>query len=181
MNDTSARGRSGHGDAPLWDLGDSLGALTNIAARLFQRALHERLQRYGTAFGQWPILVMLWHEDGQPQRELSRHIGVEAPTLTRTIDRMVRDGHVRRQRNPRDRREVLIFLTEQGRRLKDDLIPEAMALNALAGDGMAPAEQEELKRLLRILIARLIAAGLSRPADIPECIRRIGDNTDESP
>lgn len=178
MDDTLHRDRAAP-ETPLLDLGESLGALTNIAAKLFQRALHERLQAHGSAFGQWPILVMLWHEDGLPQRELSRRIGVEAPTLTRTIDRMERDGHVRRKRNPKDRREVLVYLTPQGRALESALVPESLAVSRLAAEGLSPQEVETLKRLLRHVIGQLITNGLSRPLEIPECVRRIGTVADE--
>ena len=82
------RGEAGEG---AYAVDDNLGYLANRTARLMAQMFSRRLQRHGVALAQWAILLFLYAKDGQTQRELSRVVAIEPPTVARTIDRMVRD------------------------------------------------------------------------------------------
>jgi len=95
-------------DQATYAIEDNLGYLVNRTARLIAQLFSGRLRRHDVALGQWAILLFLYAEDGQTQRELSRVVAIEPPTVARTIDRMVRDGLVRREPDPRDGRATRI-------------------------------------------------------------------------
>lgn len=135
-------------------IGDSLGFLLNRAARLMAHELAEELRPAQVGIGQWAVLLFLWARDGVTQAELARHVAIEPPTLVRTIDRMVRDGFVTREPDPRDGRVSRIHLTDRGRSLRDALIPKAVAVNAAAMARLTATEG----RALRQLLAKLVAA-----------------------
>ncbi len=84
-----------------------------------------------------------------------REVAIEDATMVRTIDRMERDGLVWRKRNPRDRRQIKIFLTEKGSALRDTLVPEAIAGNRSALRGLSEDEQRQLRDLLGRVIGAL--------------------------
>jgi DNA-binding MarR family transcriptional regulator len=123
---------------------ESLGYLVNYMAKLFARAHAACLEEHGATLGQWTILMFLWAEEGLTQTELSRRIAIEDATMVRTIDRMERDGLVQRVRNPQDRRQLNIFLTEKGRSLRDVLIPCALAVNSTALQDFSEEERRQL-------------------------------------
>lgn len=148
----------------LFVIEESLGYLVNYAARAFARELSRRLGEHGVRVGQWAVLMFLWAGDGQPQGKLSRRVAIEGATMVRTLDRMERDGLVRRERNPRDRRQIQVFLTERGWSLRDTLIPEAIAENQSASRGLTGDEQRQLRDLLR----RVIGAMENAPANDKE-------------
>ena len=75
---------------------DSTSQLVSVAARLFSRALQARFAEHDVSAGQWPLLLYLWEQDGLSQKQLARRVQIEEPTTTRTLDRMERDGLVRR-------------------------------------------------------------------------------------
>lgn len=127
---------------------ESLGYLVNRAARLMAHQLAEELRPAGVGIGQWAVLMFLWERDGRSQAELSRVVAIEPPTMVRTIDRMVRDGLVRRVPDPDDGRISRISLTERGRALRDELVPRAVAVNQANLDRLSPAEGRTLRRLL---------------------------------
>ena len=133
----------------------NIGHLAALAARLFSKALGARLADYSVSAGQWPTLLHLWEEDGLTQKELSHRIQVEEPTTARTLDRMERDGLVRRERSRRDKREINVRLTQRARELQDDLIPCAQEVNARATHGLSPDDKARAASLLRYMIARL--------------------------
>ncbi len=141
--------------AGLFVIEESLGYIVNYAARAFAREISQRIAAHGASRGQWSVLMFLWAQEGQTQRELSRQVAIEDATMVRTIDRMERDGLVRRERNPQDRRQIKIFLTEKGWALRDTLVPEAIAGNQSALRGLSEDEQRQLLDLLRRVIGAL--------------------------
>lgn len=66
--------------------------------------------------GQDLLLSALWREDGITQAELAARLGIEAPTVSRALQRLERSGYVRREAaRGRSRR---VYLTEEGRALR---------------------------------------------------------------
>jgi DNA-binding MarR family transcriptional regulator len=137
---------------------DNLGYLVNRTARLMGQMFSRRLERHGVALAQWAILLFLYADDGRTQRELSRMVAIEPPTVARTIDRMVRDGLARREPHPRDGRATSIRLTPAALALRDELVAESMAGNAFAAQPLSDGELETLKTLLRRVIDGLTGA-----------------------
>jgi len=130
--------------------------LARLAARGFTRALQTRLAGFDMTFGQWIFLRMLWEEDGLTQRTLSERARLTDPTTHAALVKLEKFGYVVRKRiKHSNRRPQYVFLTEQGRALKDALEPLAIEVNAVATHGLSNAEVEELRRLLIVLIENL--------------------------
>ena len=77
---------------------------------------------------------------------------LQQPTMTKVLDRMERDGLVKRQQDARDRRLVRVHLAQRGEAMVTDLLAAARAHEAevVARHPDAGA----IKDLLRALIAR---------------------------
>lgn len=133
----------------------AIGYLVTYAQKLLHRGLGEGLQKHGVSVAQWAVLVVLWETDGLTQKQLSERVAVETPTLSRTIDRMERDGLVKRVRSASDRRQIHIHLTEYGAGLWRDLVPEAEANQERALRGISETEEEILRGLLKRVIANM--------------------------
>jgi len=162
---TRADAQADAGEAS-YAIDDNLGYLVNRTARLIAQMHSRRLQRHGVALAQWAILLFLYAKDGQTQRELSRVVAIEPPTVARTIDRMVRDGLVRREPHPRDGRATRIRLTPRALDLREELATESMAGNQFAARVLSVEELETLKNLLRRVIDGLTdpERGRERPS-----------------
>ena len=68
----------------------------------------------GLTIPQMRLLWTLREEDGQPVGALAEHLGVNPSTITGHVDRLVRQGLVRREEDAGDRRIVRNYLTEEG-------------------------------------------------------------------
>ena len=68
----------------------------------------------GLTIPQMRLLWALRDEDGLPVGALADHLGVNPSTITGHVDRLVRQGLVRREEDPGDRRIVRNYLTEAG-------------------------------------------------------------------
>jgi DNA-binding MarR family transcriptional regulator len=68
----------------------------------------------GLTIAQLRLLWTLRDEDGQPVGALAEHLGVNPSTITGHVDRLVKQGLVRREEDPGDRRIVRNYLTDDG-------------------------------------------------------------------
>jgi DNA-binding MarR family transcriptional regulator len=64
-------------------------------------------------------------------------------------------GLVERHPDPNSRRSFRIYLTEEGRSLKETLVPIPLAVNQELMSPLEPAEQKEMLRLLKKLVAEI--------------------------
>jgi DNA-binding MarR family transcriptional regulator len=138
-----------------FDRRQSLGYLVNHAGRLFARALDRGLSGHGVSHGQFPILIVLWEEDGLTQSEIARRLDIEQPTVANTLKRMERDGLISTAPDAANGRRVRILLTERARSLESALTGEADAINAAAARGMGAGEVDSLRAALERLVAQL--------------------------
>lgn len=76
---------------------------------------------YGITLSQCCAIETLDQKGLLPMNELSQCQGVTLSTMTRVVDVLVRDGVVRRESSPGDRRKVCIGLTEEGKNLAQKL------------------------------------------------------------
>jgi MarR family transcriptional regulator, organic hydroperoxide resistance regulator len=76
------------------------------------------LEELGLTYTQYIAIIALWEEDNQTVGSLGDKLFLESNTLTPILKKLETMGYVRRQRDPKDERQVRIGLTEAGRRLR---------------------------------------------------------------
>ncbi len=132
---------------------NSAGYLVNHMARLFAKELQHRIAPLGIVVGQFPILLELWLKDGVTQKDLLGKIDVEQATLANTLNRMERDGLIRRTKSPTDARAQLIWLTEKASGLRDSAYEAALNVNADALQVLSEPERAQFMRYMRLVIS----------------------------
>lgn len=133
----------------------SLGFLAAHMARLFASALADGLRPLGLAPAQFAVLLELWRDDGLTQRDLLGRLDVEQATMANTLNRMERDGLIRRQPHEHDGRAQIIHLTDRARSLEENANAVAGAVNARALSRLSPEERLFFARLMRDVVASL--------------------------
>ena len=134
---------------------DRLAYLVKDATRGLTRALQMRLAEHSVSFGHWTFLRILWENDGVTQRELSERAGLMEPTTFSALKAMERLGYATRRQQPDSRKKVYVFLTPEGRALREKLVPLAEEVNAIAVDGVAPAQVAAARDMLLQMIRNL--------------------------
>lgn len=122
-------------------------ALGNVV-RILRARVDRALQRSGLRLGQYQVLRHLWDDDGLTPREIADRLTVEMPTVTRTVQRMVRDGLVERQAHPDDARSVRIYLTKRGMDLRSQLAEIIAGQTEHALRGFSPQDRAAFVRML---------------------------------
>lgn len=134
--------------------------------------------------GRFGVLMLLWRSTqpraaklmgaddcacGGPRTpaELADAASVTRATMTGLIDTLERDGFVKREPDPNDRRMMSVLLTAKGDRFLNDFLPGYF--KAIAGL-MTPLSETERKTLVRLLgkvqqhVATLRAETTAQPA-----------------
>lgn len=120
---------------------------------LIRRVSEPHFARYGLSPAQWGVLRSLsrLEESGLPEprmHELGEALLVQPPSLSATLDRMVRAGLVVREVDPEDQRSRLIAMTGAARELLKHAVPDHLEWVESMMEGLTPAERRRLSGLL---------------------------------
>ncbi|MGZ6696197.1 MAG: MarR family winged helix-turn-helix transcriptional regulator [Solirubrobacteraceae bacterium] len=96
----------------------------------------------------WLIVLSLKARRPETQRELAAAVGIEGPTLTHHLAAMERDGLVRRERMPDNRRVQRVELTSKGERAFARLRDAAVAHDARLRAGLSEEDVDRVRAVL---------------------------------
>lgn len=142
------------GDPPQRFVNDYLLYLMARASHLISSEFHEQLRRRGISVPVWRVLAGLVGSQGETVTGLAEICLLQQPTMTKLLDRMVRDGLVKRTQDSRDRRVVRIGLTPRGDTIVSELLVAARQHEAEVLARYPEAEALAIKNLLRSILAR---------------------------
>ncbi len=140
------------------DLANQLGALALALADDMRVAAEAAAGEAGPAAA---ALVLAGHAPGLSIAALAPAVGLSHPGAVRLVDRLVADGLMARQPDPRDRRAVQLQLTDAG---KARAAAVQAARNAPLQQLVATLRPAEAASL-QTAVARLISARVSSDAD----------------
>jgi DNA-binding MarR family transcriptional regulator len=125
-----------------------------VAADWVDQSVTKIWDRHGVTADQYNVLRILRgvHPGGHPRNEVARRMIHRAPDVTRMLDRLVRQGLVRRGRNPADRRQSIATITPAGLGLLSRMDPEVHAAQVAVTRGLGPRDLRELVRLCDALV-----------------------------
>ena len=100
------------------------------ASRQLSVYLETHTRELGVSPSEGHLISYLRSYAPAPVGELVRVFGMKQSTLTSMLDRLERDGFLRREVNPDDRRSLLIHITDVGAELSEQLNAQLTRLEA---------------------------------------------------
>ena len=108
----------------------AIDQFTHSLPMMLHRALEAVMPRFRKIFNefgiteqQWRVMRVLWERDETTINRLAELTLIPAPSLVGVVDRLERDGLVRRQRSTSDRRKVHVLATSKGAELEGLVMP----------------------------------------------------------
>jgi DNA-binding MarR family transcriptional regulator len=126
--------------------GRCIAAQARILSRVVTSLYEEHLRHVGLTAPQMTLLVALEHTGGVAPSVLCSVLKLDKSTLSRTADRMERNGWLTRVPDPNDARSHLLRLTEAGRKKFKQAIPAWRKGQAEAEALLGPAGVKALKK-----------------------------------
>ena len=125
----------------------TLGMTLSYLVRQWRAVNDDRLKPLGLTQSRWITLSHLKYEDGMQQHQLARLVGVESPSLVRTLDGLESLQLVERRPCENDRRGKTVHLTAHASALvtQMDQVLDDTRSQVLAG--LSESEIAEFTRL----------------------------------
>ena len=136
---------------------NSFGQLVKQTERITLNRLQRRLTAsgYDVTADQYLVLLQLWHQDGQTQKDLARKTGKDKTSITRLINGLESKSLVVRVPNQIDARSKMIFLTAKGKTNKNSIVRLAQDMFKEALKDISIEELEICKGVLKKVIQNL--------------------------
>jgi MarR family transcriptional regulator, temperature-dependent positive regulator of motility len=129
----------------------SMVLLTRLAKIVYRRSTEELL---GMRLRHFITLNYLRDHEGAPQQQMCEMLSIDANNLVLLLNSLELAGHVRRRRDPEDRRRHRVELTPAGRQA---LERAERAQEGIEDEVLAPLSAEE-RATLQELLSRALAA-----------------------
>jgi MarR family transcriptional regulator, organic hydroperoxide resistance regulator len=140
----------------------------SVAARNVVAVYRPVLEPLGLTHPQYLVMLALWQHGSLSVKELSQLLQLDPGTLSPLLKRLESAGLLRRERDPRDQRNLALALTDEGRdlRARAERIPAGIVERL----GMPVEELMTLQSMLSEVIAasqRALAAPAADDAPAP--------------
>lgn len=98
------------------------------------------------------VIVNVLARDGELRMtDLARSMNVSTAAMTGIINRLVRDGYVKRTADAKDRRAVMVSVTSKGLKVSRSAAEHHKKLTVRLFSTISPSEREEYLRILTII------------------------------
>jgi MarR family transcriptional regulator for hemolysin len=136
-----------------------------MAGRRWRALIDEHLRQMGHSASRMEAMASIAYAPaGTTQIQIAKRIGIEGPTLTRTLDMLEADGLVERLADPNDRRNKHMKLTQAGYVALSDMFKTTERLRTVLLADMANEDIVRTDSFLKEVVDR-IEGGLSVPDD----------------
>ncbi|MFZ6731315.1 MarR family winged helix-turn-helix transcriptional regulator [Undibacterium sp. Ji42W] len=76
------------------------------------------LAELNLTYPQYLVMVVLWEEEGLGIRDLASRLGQDSGSITPVVKRLEAEGYLLRNRDPKDERNRVLTLTDEGNKLR---------------------------------------------------------------
>jgi DNA-binding MarR family transcriptional regulator len=143
------------GEFPL-DLTSYVFHLFAVVARHREVRLEAELKSDGLNLSRHRALGVILALEPCTMSELAEYSAVDRTTLTRTVDQLVDAGLVERATPREDRRQVVLTLTGEGRRVCKRSLRAVFRVNRELLSGLHESDQRAFVRALETFLSRLV-------------------------
>lgn len=127
---------------------DNIGKYISQIYRKGRIFIGKGLEEYNIGQGQFMFLLELYIEDGRNQEELAEILKIDKGTTARAIKKLEENGFVRREKDEKDKRSNRVYLTEQGKSIKDNIF---FILNQWDEKMSEQLDEEERELMIKLL------------------------------
>ena len=141
------------------------GTLISQIHQISQRIWYDVLSRNGLedlAGARGRVIFALWNEDNIPIKKLVEKTSLDKATLTGIIDRLERDGYVKRIPSPDDKRVTLISRTGKDEIYKSKIPEVSKQQNKLFYKGFSSDEIKDFENYLKRILQNCKEAEASK-------------------
>lgn len=122
-----------------------------ISDQIYSRVYDPMEKKYHISKGKFSVLIIAYkeQENGTSPSQIADELGVSRATITGLISRLAKTGHLSRGPSESDRRMQVVKITEKGKKLMENILPDHYARISHLMRNLSVSEREELVLLLK--------------------------------
>jgi DNA-binding MarR family transcriptional regulator len=154
---------------PPTPLADLMGAALIGLMREHRAAVARELAPLGLHVGQEMLLDALVRVEGATQADLARAMGIEAPTVTKMLQRLDGSGLLERRPDPADRRLIRVWPTAHARKLHTQMLHRWADVDARMLADLSADQVAAFRTVLAVMTTNLATTPTAPSRPIPGC------------
>lgn len=128
-----------------------LSVLSNTVSTTVARAYDKRFK---VSIPEWRVIAILGRFPGLSAVEVAERTMLDKVAVSRAVTKLIKKGRIDREFADADRRRSILNLSEEGKKLHDEIAELALAFERDLLEGLSPDELEQLNSLMERLLAR---------------------------
>jgi DNA-binding MarR family transcriptional regulator len=134
-----------------------LAILSHTVSSLIARVYDKR---FGLTIPEWRVIAIVGRFPGLSAVEVAERTMLDKVAVSRAVTKLIKAGRIDREFADADRRRSILTLSEDGRKVHDEIAPLALAMEDDLLHGLDEAQIESLNTVIdRLLVrARLISS-----------------------
>lgn len=123
----------------ITNISESLVIIAVQDAKSFTTLLGTVVAQHNFTLDEWMVLDAITRNDGAAMTQIAAASGCQGATLTRAVDKLVSAALVYREASPVDRRKVVVFMSDRGRDVHDQVHSSVATLETAARQAVMEA------------------------------------------
>ena len=128
-----------------------LSILSNTVSSTVARVYDKR---FNLSIPEWRVIAILGRFPGLSAVEVAERTLMDKVAVSRAVSKLIKNGRIDREFADADRRRSILNLSEQGRRVHDEIAPLALQFERDLLQGLSAEDVQRLDILMERLLAR---------------------------
>lgn len=126
-----------------------------LTKHLHRKRIEEILNEADLFYGQFPILDKLFQFEEASQKEIAKELHVSNASMTNSVKRLERNGHLVCRVSKEDRRSHKLRLTEKGKQAREHCIQRFIEMDQAVMEDIQEEELVVFEKVLDAMIEKL--------------------------
>lgn len=111
-------------------------------------------KQFGLSIPEWRVIAILGRYPGLSAVEVAERTLMDKVAVSRAVTKLVKNGRLDREFADADRRRSILNLSEEGRRVHDEIAPLALRFERDLLEGISEEDTEKLGVIIEQLLTR---------------------------
>lgn len=111
-------------------------------------------ERFKLSIPEWRVIAILGRFPGLSAVEVAERTVMDKVAVSRAVTKLLKNGRIDRQFADADRRRSILNLSEEGRRVHDEVAPLALQFERDLLEGLSTEDRAQLDTIMQRLLAR---------------------------
>jgi DNA-binding MarR family transcriptional regulator len=145
-----------------FNINNCVNYITAASIKKVSKAYNSWLMPYGITRIQWTALYYISKQNEISQRELSTVMGIEDSSGMRLVERLERDGFVKRTRSHTDKRVIVVSLSKKGTATMAQLLPLGEEFSQVLINGISEQELDIFINIMNRMESNILSDSRSQ-------------------